>query len=97
MVWCGNTIIFNIYKVLIKERQLSSTNWVNGKLAEKQVLQTDDLQQYLKPADIIVKKYKNKSTPIILKCNKCGFEWNIKYKKLIENLPICPNCYNKNE
>lgn len=90
--WCGNTIIFNIYKVLIKERQLSSTNWVNGKLAEKQVLQTDDLQQYLKPANIIVKKYKNKSIPIILKCNKCGCEWEMKYNKVIAKLPSCPDC-----
>ena len=73
---------------------MSSTNWVNGKLEEKQVLQTDDLQQYLKPADIIVKKYKNKSTPIILRCNKCGWEWEMKYNKVIAKLPVCPNCEN---
>lgn len=46
----------------------------------------------------LISNYKNKLTEVTLKCNNCGYTWNIKphnilYLKQDVNKHHCPNCY----
>ena len=73
----------------------SSSNWTEGKRAEKRSKRITEIQEYLSDSNLSLVSFININTPIKLQCKICGHERNIRYSTLIKKVPECPKCQAK--
>jgi len=85
-------IIFHISFVDTHIGTPGSSNWTEGKRAEKRAKKIAEIQKYLSPSDLSLVSFTNTNSPIKLQCKICEHEWNIRYATLMKKIPDCPKC-----
>ena len=85
-------IIFHISFVDTHIGTPGSSNWAEGKRAEKRAKKIAEIQKYLSPSDLSLVSFINTNSPIKLQCKICEHEWNIRYATLMKKIPDCPKC-----
>ena len=88
-------IIFHISFVDTHIGTPGSSNWTEGKRAEKRAKKIAEIQKYLSPSDLSLVSFINTNSPIKLQCKICEHEWNIRYATLMKKIPDCPKCKHK--
>ncbi len=85
-------IIFHISFVDTHIGTPGSSNWSEGKRAEKRAKKIAEIQKYLSPSDLSLVSFTNTNSPIKLQCKICEHEWTIRYATLMKKIPDCPKC-----
>ena len=85
-------VIFHIFHVDAHVGIPSSSNWAEGKRAEKRAKKIDEIQKYLSSSELSLVSYINTHSPVILQCENCEYEWTIGYSTLMKKIPECPKC-----
>lgn len=71
-------------------------NWTEGKQQTKRMQRILEIQKYLLPLNASLVSYTNTGTPIKVKCNTCGYEWNTRFNTIQKNKLKCPICTHNN-
>lgn len=88
-------IIFHISFVDVHIGTPASSNWTEGKRAEKRAKKIAEIQKYLSISDVSLISFINTNSPIKLQCKICEHEWTIRYATLMKKIPDCPKCKSK--
>lgn len=88
-------IVFQILLVDVHIGTPDSSSWSKGKLKERQIKKTAEIQKYLSSSNVSLVSYTNTSSPVKLQCKICEHEWAISYVTLKKRIPECPKCRQK--
>ncbi len=77
---------------IVTKMNLDAIDPIDGTSASK----FEEAKGLIETENVELKNYVNKSMPTVLRCKKCGYEWNSSFRMAIKHTP-CPKCFPKME